>query len=114
MSSPLTPPASLFRLIEQSLIAWRLLARARRVDTNGNESAIEVAGLGRLIRVERAAVGEPYRYMVTVDGRRRPALSLVAVLRQVRIALDPAYDKVRVRIAVEPLLPPTVDQQTRP
>ncbi len=103
MSAALEPPASLYRLIEQSLIAWRLLARARRSE----DGAIEITGLGRAVRIERAAAGEPFRYMVTVDGRRRPALSLVAVLRQVRIALDPAYDKNRVRIAVEPLLPPS-------
>ena len=97
------PSELLLRLIAQSLIAWRVLARARR----GDDGAIAVTGLGRLIRVERAGPVEPFRYMVTVDGRRRPALSLVAVLRQVRGALDPAYEKTRVRIAVEPLLPPT-------
>ena len=99
-----TPPPSdrLFSLVGQSLIAWRVLARARR----RADGAIEVTGLGRSIVVERAAAGEPFRYMVTVDARRRPALSLVAVLRQIRGARDPAYEKSRVRIAVEPLLPP--------
>lgn len=102
----LAPPASLFRLIEQSLIAWRVLARAR----HANDGGIEITGLGRLIRIERALPGDPFRYFVTVDGRRRPALSLVAVLRQVRIALDPAYAKIRVRIAAEPLLPPLAER----
>ena len=102
MNSTSQPSANLLHLIEQSLIAWRVLARVRRLD----DGAIEVTGLGRQIRIERAAPGEPFRYMVTVDARRRPALSLVAVLRQTRGALDPAYEKSRVRIAVEPLLPP--------
>ena len=102
MIAPRDPSDTLLRLIEQSLIAWRLLAKARRV----HDGAIEVTGLGRLIRIERAAPGEPFRYRVTVDARPRPALSLVAVLRQLRFALDPAYTKVRVRITVEPLLPP--------
>lgn len=102
MNSTLQPSDHLLRLVAQSLIAWRVLARARRAD----DGAIEVEGLGRLIRIARAAPGEPFRYMVAVDARRRPALSLVAVLRQVRGALDPAYEKTRVRIAVEPLLPP--------
>ena len=102
MNSTPQPSDTLLRLVEQSLIAWRLLAKARRAD----DGAIEVTGLGRLIRIERAEAGMPFRSMVTVDGRRRPALSLVAILRQIRGALDPAYAKTRVRIAVEPLLPP--------
>jgi len=43
--------------------------------------------------------------MVSIDGRRRPAISLVAVLRQVREALDPGYATNRVRIAIAPLVP---------
>jgi hypothetical protein len=43
--------------------------------------------------------------MVTVDGRRRGAVSLVAVLRQLRAALDPGYAKTRVRIAASALVP---------
>jgi hypothetical protein len=46
-----------------------------------------------------------FRWMVTVDGRKRGAISLVAVLRQVREALDPGYAASRVRIAVAPLVP---------
>ena len=87
--------------MEQSIIAWRVLARASR----GGDGAIVVTGLGREVRIERAAAGQPFRYIVTVDGRQRPALSLVAVLRHTRAALDPGYTKTRVRIAVEPLLP---------
>ena len=44
--------------------------------------------------------------MVTVDGRKRGAISLVAVLRQVREALDPGFATNRVRVAVSPLVPP--------
>jgi hypothetical protein len=43
--------------------------------------------------------------MVTVDGRKRGAISLVAVLRQIRAALDPGYAKNKVRVAVTPLVP---------
>ena len=46
-----------------------------------------------------------FRWTVTVDGRKRMAISLVAVLRQVREALDPGYAANRVRIAVAPLVP---------
>ena len=45
-----------------------------------------------------------FRWMVTVGGRTRGALSLVAVLRQVREALDPGYAASRVRIAVASLV----------
>jgi hypothetical protein len=43
--------------------------------------------------------------MVTVNGRKRGAISLVAVLRQVRAALDPGYANYRVRIAAFPAVP---------
>jgi hypothetical protein len=44
--------------------------------------------------------------MVSVDGRKRGAISLLAVLRQVRAAVDPGYTpNNRVRIAVSPLVP---------
>ena len=95
------PSDAILRLIEQSLIAWRVLARAAR----GTDGAIVVTGLGRTVRIERAAHQLPFRYMVTVDTRQRPALSITALLRQVRGALDPAYEKTRVRIAALPLSP---------
>jgi hypothetical protein len=44
--------------------------------------------------------------MVIVGDRRRGAISLVAVLRQVRTALDPGYATMRVRVAAFPLVPP--------
>lgn len=98
----LVPSDAVLRLVEQSLIAWRVLARAAR----GDDGAIVVTGLGRMIRIERAAPDLPFRYMVTIDGRQRPAISVVALLRQLRGALDPTYEKTRVRIAAEALLPP--------
>jgi hypothetical protein len=45
-----------------------------------------------------------FRWMVTIDGRTRPAISLVAVLRQVRAALDPDFAATRVRVGIAPLL----------
>ena len=47
-----------------------------------------------------------FRWLVTIDGRERPAVSLIAVLRQVRQALDPGYAASRVRVTVAPLVPP--------
>jgi len=47
-----------------------------------------------------------FRWLVTIDGRQRPAISIVAVLRQVRQVVDPGYAARRVRITVAPLVPP--------
>jgi hypothetical protein len=43
--------------------------------------------------------------MVTINGHKRGAISLVAVLRQIRTALDPGYTASRVRIAPLPAPP---------
>ena len=44
--------------------------------------------------------------MVIIGDRRRGAISLVAVLRQVRATLDPGYAVMRVRITAFSLVPP--------
>jgi hypothetical protein len=88
-------------LLTQSLVAWRVAGSVERA----SGGALVIDGNGRDIRVDRAPPHLMFRWMVTVDGRQRPAISLVAVLRQVREALDPGYAANRVRIAVAPLLP---------
>ena len=87
--------ARLSTLLERSMIAWGLLARVR-LEAGG---VITVLAPGREVRVTRAPAGSPFRWMVSVDARKRPAVSVLAVLRQVRQALDPGYTKNRVRIA---------------
>ena len=88
-------------LLVQSLAAWRVAGRvAHAVD-----GVLVIAGARKAIRIERAPPHLPFRWTVTVDGRQRPAISLLAVLRQVREALDPGYAAIRVRIAVAPLVP---------
>jgi hypothetical protein len=88
-------------LLVQSLATWRVAGSiARAVD-----GALVIGGTRQDIRIERAPPHVPFRWMVTVDGRKRGAISLVAVLRQVREALDPGYAANRVRIAVAPLVP---------
>jgi hypothetical protein len=88
-------------LLAQSLRAWRLSGSVRRTD----DGSILLSSTAREIGIERAAPPSPFRWMVTIDGRRRGAISLVAVLRQVRSALDPAYAGSRVRVAAFPLVP---------
>jgi hypothetical protein len=91
----------LHALMTQSLLAWRLIGSVHGT----HDGAIVVSCQGRNIRIERAPPDLPFRWFVTVDGRRRAALSLVAVLRQVRAALDPGYATMRARIAPFPLVP---------
>jgi hypothetical protein len=95
------PSDLLCELLTQSLLAWHVSGEACR--TGGG--AILVSGERRQILVKPAAPGLPFRWLVTVDDRERPAISVVAVLRQVREALDPGYATLRVRIAASPLVP---------
>lgn len=87
-------------LMKQSLVAWRVDGSV----ASTGDGAIVIGGGGKDIRIERAS-HEMFRWTVTVDGRKRGAISLVAVLRQVREALDPGYAVNRVRIAIAPLVP---------
>ena len=87
-------------LLAQSLVAWRVAGSVERA----SDGALVIGG-NKDIRIERAPPHSMFRWTVTVDGRRRGAISLLAVLRQVREALDPGYAANRVRIAVAPLVP---------
>jgi hypothetical protein len=92
----------LCELITQSLIAWRLTGSARRT----RDGAILVSCGKDEIRIQPAPPDTPFRWMVIIGDRRRGAISLVAVLRQVRGTLDPGYATMRVRIAAFSLVPP--------
>ncbi len=98
MSAAPAPLVTLHRLLEASLPTWRVLARVAQ-EPGGS---IVVSGLGRRIVVRRAPHELPFRWLVDIDGRERPALSVVTVLRQVRAALDPGFIPARVRIAQPP------------
>jgi hypothetical protein len=87
-------------LLVESVTAWRVAGSVERA----TDGALVIGGSRKDIRVERVP-HTMFRWMVTVDGRKRPAISLVAVLRQVREALDPGYAARRVRIAIAPLVP---------
>jgi hypothetical protein len=69
-------------------------------------SAISIFARHKEIRVEPAAPGLMFRWVVTMDGRRRGAISLVGVLRQVREAVDPGYEANRVRVSLSPMVLP--------
>jgi hypothetical protein len=91
----------LHELMTQSLLAWRLVGSVHST----SDGAILVSCQEHSIRIEPAASDLSFRWKVTIDNRSRPAISLVAVLRQVRAVLDPGYAMARARIAPFPLVP---------
>ena len=93
------PDGLVCELLTQSLAAWRLAGSVEPT----SDGAI-VNGVEKNISISRAPRDSMFRWMVTVGGRTRPALSVAAVLRQVREALDPEYAANRVRVAVAPLV----------
>ena len=88
-------------LMAQSLAAWRLAGAVAR----SPDGAIVIRGARNEIRIDPAPSDPMFRWMVTIDGRTRRAISIVAVLRQVREALDPGYAGKRVRVALTALVP---------
>jgi hypothetical protein len=88
-------------LLAQSLIAWRLAGSVERMP----DGRVQVVCNAIDIRIERAPLELPFRWMVTVGQRKRAAISLPAVLRQVREALDPDYARNKVRVGISPLVP---------
>jgi hypothetical protein len=96
------PVALAGELLAASLAAWRLPGIA--TCTRDGAVVIERTGNGRTLRIEAQPHDSMFRWMVTIDGRKRPAISLPAVLRQVRAALDPEFAATRVRVTVAPLL----------
>jgi len=88
-------------LMAQSLHAWRLTGSVRGT----GDGAVLVCCQEHNIRIEPAPSDSPFRWIVVFDNRSRAAISLVAVLRMVRAALDPGYTAMRARIAPFPLVP---------
>lgn len=86
-------------LISQSLAAWHIDAVVELT----NDRAILIGGKPE-IRIEPARPRSMFRWTITVNGRTRHAISLLAVLRQVRDVLDPSYQASRVRVAISPLV----------
>ena len=88
-------------LMVQSLAAWRVAGAVQR----SRDGAIVICGARKDIRIDPAPSDPMFRWMVTIDGRKRGAISVVGVLRQVREALDPGYAANRVRVALTALVP---------
>ncbi len=90
------PIALAGELLSASLEAWRLPGEAKC--TPDGAIVIEKTNNNKGVRIEPKPDDPMFRWVVTVDGRSRPAVSLLAVLRQVRAALDPDYAATRVRV----------------
>src|SRR5205809_740961 len=71
-------------LLLQSLAAWRVVGGVAR----SRDGAIMICGARKDIRIDPAPSDPMFRWMVTIDGRKRGATSIVGVLRQVRDTLD--------------------------
>jgi hypothetical protein len=91
-------------LVRASLAAWRLAGDT--TCTGDGAVVIDRTGNGKRLRIEPNPLDSMFRWVVTVDGRKRPAMSLPAVLRHVRAALDPDHAATRVRVSVASLLVP--------
>ena len=98
------PIALAGELVAASLAAWHLAGVATCTDDGA--IVIEQTAGDKTLRIEPRLGDSMFRWMVTVDGRARPAISLIAVLRHVRAALDPDFAATRVRVTVAPLLVP--------
>jgi hypothetical protein len=90
----------LHELMTQSLVAWRLTGSVH----NSSDGGVVVSCREHSIRIEPASPDLPFRWIVMIDNRRRTAISLVTVLRQVRTVLDPGYATMRACIAPFPLV----------
>ncbi len=98
MSGP--PAKPLCELLSESVRAWRV---AGTVEPAGDGAV--VIGNGKTIKIAKAPQDSMFRWIVTIGNRARPALSIVAVLRQVHEAIDSEYTANRVRVAVASLVP---------
>jgi hypothetical protein len=86
-------------LLVQSLAAWRIGGEVRREA----DWVLLIDAGGKHLRISRAPPDLPFRWMLADGERTRGAASVSGVLRHVRLAVDPGYRPVRLRIAPLPL-----------
>jgi hypothetical protein len=94
-------PDDVVALLQESLAAWcEPGVISRKLD-----GGLELRADGILIQIARAPAGLPFRWLVNIGERRRPVSGLPGLLRSVRVALDPNFRPLPVRIAALPLAP---------
>ena len=90
-------------LLRQSLSAWRVKGGVER----DGDRALVLRVAEKQLRIARAPASEqPFRWIVTEGERDRRVTSIAGLLRTVRLAVDPDYRPVRLRVAPLPVLPP--------
>ena len=89
-------------LLARSLEAWHVTGDVRREATG----ALLLTAGDKQLRVSRATGDLPFRWMVSEGERTRGVTSIAGLLRTIRVAVDPGYRPIRLRIAPLPLLPP--------
>jgi hypothetical protein len=82
-------------LVEESLALWGRPGTVHR-ELNGT---IVVTTAGHHIRIDRAEIDLPFRWLIVGEGRRRVAGSVTGLLRALRLGLDADFQASRVRIA---------------
>src|SRR4051794_37726072 len=90
---------AVWELLVQSLEAWGVGGEVRR-DSDGG---LLVSAWDKWLRITRAPAYLPFRWMVAEGERPRAVTSVSGLLRNVRLAVDPGYRPVRLRIAPLPL-----------
>ncbi|HEV3185017.1 MAG TPA: hypothetical protein VGZ49_09045 [Xanthobacteraceae bacterium] len=91
--------ALVHRLLAASLAAWQVVGRVDR-----DEDRITLTAGQTTLLVARGS--SPFRWTVTLDGRKRGVTSIAGLLRVVRRVVDPDHQGSRLRIAPSPLVPP--------
>jgi hypothetical protein len=86
---------ALLALVEESLALWGCPGTVHREPAG----TIVVKTAEHHVRIDRAEVDLPFRWLVVVDGRRRVAGSVTGLLRALRLGLDAGFQASRVRIA---------------
>lgn len=86
---------ALAALIDASLVLWGRTGDVRRCASG----ALSVRTTEHEAVISRAEPEVPFRWSMTIDGRRRHASSISGLLRLLRMALDEDFRPSRVRIA---------------
>jgi hypothetical protein len=94
-------PDDVVVLLQESLAAWCVSG----VISRKPDGSLELQAARTLIQIARAPAGLPFRWLVNIGERRRPVSGLPGLLRSVRVALDPNFRPLPVRIAALPLAP---------
>ncbi|MEO0477647.1 MAG: hypothetical protein AAF085_17010 [Planctomycetota bacterium] len=93
--------ASLRHLLKVSLAEWHLDG-----DIMSDQSGRTKVQCGDVeMMIERAPQAMPFRWFLSIDGRKRTAASVAGVLRIVRQTLAPGYEPLSLRIAPTPIVP---------